>query len=170
VRAVSVAIERVIRGAGLRPMRNLCGHGLGRWRVHGPPPVPNELLPTEPDARLAPGMLVAVEPFVTDGTGRIRECGGAQVFMLGAGRSRPEASDGVDGEVLSAMEALRGLPFARRQLAHLPRERVESTLAALLERGRLKGYPPLAEATGRPVAQAEHTLRIGADAVEVLTR
>ena len=34
----------------------------------------------------------------------------------------------------------------------------------------LMAYPPLVETTGRPVAQAEHTLYVGADGVEVLTR
>lgn len=167
VRSISVAIERVVRAAGLRPMRSLCGHGVGRWRVHGPPPIPNELLVGEPDATLEPGSVVAVEPFVTDGAGRIRESGAAEVFMLLPGS---EVGDGLDPEVLAAIAALNGLPFARRQLARLPGEHVERTLVALLERGRLRGYPPLAEASGRPVAQAEHTLWIGPDAVEVLTR
>ena len=30
-------------------------------------------------------------------------------------------------------------------------------------------YPPLVETTGRPVAQAEHTVYVGAQGVEVLT-
>jgi methionyl aminopeptidase len=167
VRAVSIAIDRTIRAAGLRPMRNLCGHGVGRWTVHGPPPVPNELLVSEPDAALPQGTLIAVEPFVTDGAGRIRECGPAEVFLLKPGCN---AGGAVDGEVLSAMESLNGLPFARRQLAALPGDKVEGTLAALLKRGCLRGYPPLAESSGRPVAQAEHTLHVGSDGVEVLTR
>lgn len=165
VRSISVAIERSIRAAGLRPMRSLCGHGVGRWKVHGPPAIPNELLVGEPDATLVPGSVVAIEPFVTDGEGRIRESGPAEVFLLLPGGGL----DGEDREVLEAIEDLKGLPFARRQLAHLPEARVEATLWALLERGRLRGYPPLAEAGGRPVAQAEHTLRVGHDGVEVLT-
>ena len=41
VRALSSAIQRAITSLGLRPVRNLCGHGVGRWTVHCPPPIPN---------------------------------------------------------------------------------------------------------------------------------
>jgi methionine aminopeptidase len=55
-------------------------------------------------------------------------------------------------------------------LARFPRPLVEETLAALLARGRLSAYAPLVEASGRVVAQAEHTLYVGREGVEVLTR
>jgi methionine aminopeptidase len=71
---------------------------------------------------------------------------------------------------VEAIRGLRGLPFARRQLATLPRPAVESTLQALSRSGALMAYPPLVETGGRPVAQAEHTVYIGAQGVEVLTR
>src|SRR5688500_4271548 len=41
VRRLSEVIEAAIRSFGFRPVRNLCGHGVGRWRVHMPPPIPN---------------------------------------------------------------------------------------------------------------------------------
>jgi methionyl aminopeptidase len=112
-------------------------------------------------------MVVAIEPFATDGPGNVAEAGPAEVF-----RVPPEREDGagLDGEVFEAIRAFRGLPFARRQLAGFSRARVEGVLHALWERGRLHAYPPLREALGRPVAQAEHTIYVGTDGVEVLTR
>jgi len=65
---------------------------------------------------------------------------------------------------------MHGLPFARRQIAHVPRPEVEESLAALLKQRRVMSYPPLVEPTGALVAQAEHTLWLGKDGVEVLTR
>jgi methionine aminopeptidase len=47
---------------------------------------------------------------------------------------------------------------------------VERALSALREQGRLTAYPPLAEKTRRPVAQAEHTIYVGREGIEVLTR
>lgn len=41
IRVVSEAIETTVRARGLRVVRSLCGHGVGRWQVHGPPPIPN---------------------------------------------------------------------------------------------------------------------------------
>jgi methionyl aminopeptidase len=165
VRDVSAAIERSIRGAGLQPVRNLCGHGVGRWTVHLPPPIPN--VTDSGRERLESGAVVAIEPFATDGRGVVSERGRAEVFRLDPGRDPGRVGE---PEVVEAIRRLKGLPFARRQLAMLPRPAVEATLQALLRGGALMAYPPLVETTGRPVAQAEHTLYVGTDGVEVLTR
>ena len=186
VRALSSAIERTIASFGLRPVRNLCGHGVSRWTVHCPPPIPN--VPDAADTRLPLHAVVAIEPFATDGLGLVREEGVAEVFRLQpddddesadadpprSGGDRPR-SDGDDrtrsngDDPVSAIRAFRGLPFARRQLSGYPRARVEEALARLRAAGRLSEYPPLVEKSGRRVAQAEHTVYLGPDGVEVLT-
>ncbi len=168
VSTLSAAIAAAIRGAGFRPMRNLCGHGVGYYTVHCPPPVPNE-----PDAgleRLYPGMAFAIEPFATDGAGLVAELGQPEVFRVDPRLGLAVVADGEVGEVLAAIQELRGLPFARHQLLRFGRARVEATLARLRAQGALQSFAPLREATRRPVAQAEHTLYVGEDGVEVLTR
>ena len=164
VRDLSTAIDAAIRGRGYRSVRNLCGHGVGRWTVHGPPPIPNV-----PDASadvIGEGLVIAIEPFATDGVGRVVERGAAEVFRLE--EAGGDAADG-DAGVLDAIRGFRGLPFARRQLAAHDRGRVERTLRALRAAGRLAAYPPLVDAAGRRIAQAEHTVYVGRDGAEVLT-
>jgi methionyl aminopeptidase len=165
VRKVSQAIESTVRRYGLRPMQNLCGHGVSRWTVHCPPAIPNVADGTSD--RLLADAVVAVEPFATDGAGEVIERGTAEVFRLDPRRATGGA--GVP-EVVAAIRAFNGLPFARRQLARFPRAAVEETLRALRAAGQLGAYPPLVEAQQRKVAQAEHTLYLGPDGVEVLTR
>lgn len=165
VRAVSSAIRRAITSLGLRPVRNLCGHGVGRWTVHCAPPIPN--VPDSAPARLPLHAVVAIEPFATDGAGLVREEGKAEVFRLLPERDGDGAD--VDAALLAAIRALRGLPFARRQLAALPAAVVERGLSTLLAHGRLAAYPPLADPAGRRVAQAEHTVYLGPDGAVVLT-
>lgn len=165
IRRLSAVIEAKVHSYGLRPMRNLCGHGVGRWIVHCPPPIPN--IPEDYGDRLAAGAVVAVEPFVTDGGGRAAEQGTPEVFRVDPSRPGPA---GPEGKVLEAILAFRGLPFSRRQLSAFPRDAVEQALVALKDQGRLTAYAPLLESTGRPVAQAEHTLYVGPAGVEVLTR
>lgn len=167
VRAVSWAIQRAITSLGLRPVRNLCGHGVGRWTVHCAPPIPN--VPDTAPARLPLHAVVAIEPFATDGAGLVREEGRPEVFRLLPERDDGAAGADVDAALLAAVRALRGLPFARRQLAALPAAVVERGLAALLAQGRLAAYPPLADPAGRRVAQAEHTVYLGPDGAVVLT-
>ena len=164
VRRLSLAIERALGDFGARPMRNLCGHGVGRWVVHCPPPIPNA--PEANGDRLVAGAVVAIEPFATDGHGLVAEKGEPQVFRL-----PPEKTPrGGDPELVEAIRGFRGLPFARRDLKAFPRPRVEGTLRALRAEGSLAAYAPLAEASGRTVAQAEHTIYVGVSGAEVLTR
>ena len=166
VRRLSIAIERAITAYGFRPVYNLTGHGVGRWTVHCAPSIPASPERAQRDL-LRPGMVVAVEPFATDGRGQVHETGRSEIFML---QREPRKMKGVDPEVWSAIEAMRGLPFARRSLGELPQEAVESTLMRLLRIGCLAEYPPLADPDPRVrIAQTEHTLMITADGVEVTT-
>jgi methionyl aminopeptidase len=162
---LSAAIATTLRTFGVRPMRNLCGHHVGRWTVHSAPPVPN--LPEDAEGTLVPGAALAIEPFATEGPGRVVEEGEPEVFRLLPDR---EIGPDVSGPVRYALAGLRGLPFSRRDLRHLDRAEVEAALDALRRRGVLHGYPPLVETTGRKVAQAEHTIVVTAAGVEVVTR
>jgi methionyl aminopeptidase len=161
---VGGAIERTILAAGYQPVRNLTGHGLGRWKVHTPPQIPNYA--ERGSGHLKQDMVFAIEPFATTGRGWIHEAGKAEVFMM----VRPPAkAKGLDREVLRAIESWRGLPIARRYFAHLDREAVEDALSKLVRQGSLVRYPPLCEDEGTMVAQAEHSIYLGPEGVEVLT-
>lgn len=165
VRALSAVIEQTIRGAGLKPVRNLCGHGVGRYVVHCAPPIPN-VAGSGQDA-LKAGAVVAIEPFATDGPGHVSEEGTPEIFRLDPGSS---AAGAPHADVVDAIRSLSGLPFARRQLAGCERTAIDETLVWLRRHARLTAYPPLVQKGGRPVAQAEHTIHVGPDGVEVLTR
>lgn len=164
VDTLACAIEAALHASGFKPIRNLCGHGVGRWIVHSPPPIPNQ---SEGDTqtRLMPGSTVALEVFATNGDGRVTETGQARIFRvepLAAGSAQ-------DDELATALRALNGLPFSVAQLGSFSNARIEHALAALDAAGRLRAYRPLVERPGALVAQSEHTLHIHADGVELLT-
>lgn len=161
---IGAAIERTIVGAGFQPVRNLTGHGLGRWKVHTPPQIPNYA--ERGAGRLKEGMVIAIEPFACNGRGYIRERGRAEVFML---VRPPRKAKGLDRDVLKAIDSWHGLPIARRYFRDLDPEVVDDTLAKLARQGSLLRYPPLVEEEGVMVAQTEHTMVVGSDGVEILT-
>jgi len=161
---VGAAIERTIMGAGYQPVRNLTGHGLGRWKVHTPPQIPN--YGENGGGTLVEGMVFAIEPFACNGRGYIRERGRAEVFMM---VHPPKKAKGLDKDVLKAIEAWRGLPIARRYFRDLDGVALEDTLSKLAKQGSLMRYPPLVEEEGVMVAQTEHSLYLGPDGVEILT-
>jgi methionyl aminopeptidase len=161
---VGAAIERTIVAAGYQPVRNLTGHGLGRWRVHTPPQIPNH--GDGGGGVLRDGMVIAIEPFACTGRGYIRERGKAEVFMM---VKPPRKAAGIDRDLLKAIDAWRGLPIARRYFRQFDGRLVEEALAKLARQGSLMRYPPLVEEDGVMVAQMEHTMVIGPDGVEILT-
>lgn len=69
LRDVSAAIEQTARDRGVRVVRRYGGHGIGR-ALHEPPHVFNYAV-AEDRLVLQPGMTLALEPIVTDGTGAV---------------------------------------------------------------------------------------------------
>src|SRR5262245_31949481 len=161
---IGAAIERTIMAAGFQPVRNLTGHGVGRWKVHMPPQIPN--YGENGGGTLTEGMVFAIEPFACNGRGYIRERGRAEVFMM---VRPPKKAKGLDRDVMKAIESWRGLPIARRYFRHLQEAAVEDTLSKLAKQGSLMRYPPLVEEDGVMVAQTEHSLYLGPEGVEILT-
>lgn len=167
VKDVSAAIERTIVSAGFTPLENLCGHGVGQWVVHCPPAITNTIRGAE--GRLPLRGVIAIEPFATDGDGRSGPRGTAEVFRLLPGAEARLGEFGVEPEFAKALASWRGLPIARRYFRRFGDKRVAAVFGEL-ERARLMhSYPPLIAMSGRPVAQAEHSIYLGPEGVIQLT-
>ena len=69
VRDVSRAIEREVRRHGFAVVPDLSGHGIGRT-IHEPPTVPNYYDVKQKDV-LTEGLVLAIEPIICDGSGRV---------------------------------------------------------------------------------------------------
>ncbi len=166
VKEVSAAIEAAIKGHGFRPVYNLTGHGVARWKVHTSPQIPAS--PDRGDRfELLPGMVIAIEPFSTDGRGQVTEHGRGEVFML---RKPPRKMKQIDEAVWQTIQAMNGLPFARRTFMGQPKDAVEATLARLIRTGCLSVYPPLLDPDPNVrIAQTEHTMIVTESGCEVIT-
>jgi methionyl aminopeptidase len=70
---VGGAVEAEVLRRGFRVLRELCGHGIGR-AIHEEPSVANYFDPANRD-RLTCGLVIALEPIVSAGTGRTRDAG-----------------------------------------------------------------------------------------------
>jgi methionyl aminopeptidase len=69
VHVIGRAVEREVRRRGFRVIRELAGHGVGR-AIHEKPEVPNFYVPSARTV-LTDGLVLAVEPMVAAGSGRI---------------------------------------------------------------------------------------------------
>ena len=166
VREVSAAIEHAIVAAGFTPLENLCGHGVGHYVVHAPPAITNTVRAAE--GRLPMRGVIAIEPFATDGSGRSGPRGTAEVFRL-LPEATPKLRDYVSADFAEAMLSWRGLPIARRYFRQFGNDVVTAAFKKLENARLLHSYPPLIVTSGRPVAQAEHSIYLGPEGVIQLT-
>lgn len=164
------AVENEIRKLGFKPIRNLSGHTIERYVLHAGVSVPNYADRSLFNVRLAPGTLLALEPFATNGRGFTVEKSVVNIYSY-TGRRKTVLS-GIEELVVSAVSSrYGGLPFTPRWLRDLGVDSGEllSAVRSLHAKGVLRGYPVLVEAGGGMVSQAEHTVYIGDGEVVVTT-
>jgi methionyl aminopeptidase len=160
---VGAAVEDVIEGYGFNPVVNLTGHGLGHWEQHTSPNIPNRAV--SQGATLEAGDVVAIEPFATDGSGKVKEGSDEEIFALereASVRNR-QARQALE----QVVDEFKTLPFATRWL---DTSRAEMALRRLEQQGVVHGYPVLKEQDGYLVSQKEHTVIVTEDGCEVTTR
>jgi methionyl aminopeptidase len=160
---IGAEIESVIDGYGYNPVVNLTGHGLGHWDQHVDPNIPNRAV--DSGVELEVGDVVAVEPFATDGGGKVTEGQAEEIYALedeASVRNR-QARQALE----QIVEEFKTLPFARRWL---DTSRSKMALRRLEQQGVVHGYPVLKEDDGRLVSQKEHTIIVTEDGCEVTTR
>ncbi|MEZ3114774.1 type II methionyl aminopeptidase [Halobaculum sp. MBLA0147] len=158
---IGAEIEDVIEAYGYTPVYNLSGHGVQQYDAHTGPNVPNRGV--DRSVELEPGQAVAIEPFATDGRGKVGEGSTEEIFELVEDRSVRNRSA---RQALEEIREFDGLPFAARALSS---SRTEMALRRLTQQGLVKGYPVLKEEDGRLVSQAEHTILVREDGIEVTT-
>jgi len=161
VGTVGAEIQSVIEGYGYTPILNLSGHGVEQYDAHTGPNIPNRAV--DRSVELEAGQVIAIEPFATDGSGKVGEGATEEIYeQVAAGNVRDRRAR----QLLEEIEAFDDLPFAARWLDS---SRSEMALRRLKRAGIVKGYPVLKEDDGQLVSQAEHTLIVTDEGCEVTT-
>jgi len=158
-------IQDTIMNYGFAPVRNLSGHGLGKFEIHTKPTIPN--YDNDDETEIKKGDIFAIEPFATNGHGIVIETSNPTVFSF---VQKKPVRDMTTRQVLKEIENYKGLPFAKWWLDEkFPAFRVNLALRQLENLGIIKGYPPLADRDNGLVSQAEHTILVDEKAI-VLTK
>ena len=164
---VSNAIYSEVESSGFGVIVNLTGHGLDQYVIHGPPSIPN--VRNDSGIELREGDVIALEPFVCETNGYVKESEPTEIFSFLQPRPvrLPEARKILD----LASNEYRGLPFCKRWLVKkgLSPFKISFALRQLEISDAIKSYPVLKERDGKPAAQAEHTIIVGEKSM-VITR
>lgn len=147
-------IEKTIRQAGFKPVQNLSGHLLERYDVHAGLTIPNIKIDTS--ETLKEGMVVAIEPFLTDGGGAVKDSEKAMIYRYV--QDRPVRLQAARQLMKIARDDFRGLPFATRWIKNFSPIILETALRQLVEAGSFYKYNILKEVASGTVTQAEHTV------------
>ncbi len=164
---VGHTIERVIKEYGLKPIKNLSGHNLKKYRLHAGKLVPN--VKKKGVGTVEVGEYYAIEPFATSGTGTVIDS--EYVYIL-ANTGLDESLEGTTEKLRTYLRDKYGpLPFAIRWIGASNKDvDIVEEIKILLKSRALRGFPMQIEKKGRPVSQTEHTVYISEDGPIVLTQ
>ncbi len=157
---IGTTIENVISGSGYRPISNLMGHSIERYNLHAGFSVYN-VKKTDDRTTIPQEIVIAVEPFATDGAGFVVSGRLGNIFSLS--REKKLDDPGLQHFQETIRERYSTLPFAERWLTDVSDWRKK--LNKLLRLGILHGYEMLIEGKGGTVSQWEHTLIVSGDGV-----
>eukprot|EP01113_Clastostelium_recurvatum_P037859 TRINITY_DN5579_c0_g1_i3.p1 TRINITY_DN5579_c0_g1~~TRINITY_DN5579_c0_g1_i3.p1 ORF type:complete len:483 (-),score=101.14 TRINITY_DN5579_c0_g1_i3:83-1477(-) len=154
----------------IKPLRNLCGHSIWPYRIHGDKSVPS--VRGGPTTRMEEGEFFAIETFGSTGRGFVvedLECshyGKAFDPPSGVTIRSAKAKD-----LYAHINKHHGtLAFCRRWLDRAGQEKYLLALKNLVDLGLVESYMPLVDVKGSYVAQFEHTFLLRPTCKEVLSR
>jgi methionyl aminopeptidase len=159
---LGAAIQKEIECRGYRPISNLTGHGLDRYILHRPPTIPN--VGVNGGVVLEEGMVFAIEPFATTGSGHVGEKTRKEIYSQ---VSQKPVRIPAARAILEKVKDRHGLPFARRWIDG---KKLDIALSSLVRSQVLHVYPVLSDIPGSLVSQHEHTVIVTREGCIVTTR
>ena len=164
LRDIGIAVQRTIDKFGFVPVQNLLGHEIKQYDLHAGLNVPN--YDNGSDIEIEQG-LYAVEPFSTNGHGKVRDGKPSGIYqVLDGGNVR----DNFAREILKFIkEEYKGLPFCSRWIHKKFGSRGLLALIQIEQAGILHQYAQLVEVNGGKVAQAEHSIFVFGNGEKIVT-
>jgi methionyl aminopeptidase len=150
-------IEDKIKSYGYKPISNLTGHYIDRYKTHDFPSIPNVL--SDLDYKFSEfDKAFAIEPFASDGNGFVSE--GEKIYIFEFVEDRAIRNQGAR-QILEEIKKFNGMPFSEswvgKDLSEFNRK---IALRELLRSEIISGYPVLLDKKGCFVSQWEDTFII----------
>ncbi|MBU4190092.1 MAG: type II methionyl aminopeptidase [Candidatus Thermoplasmatota archaeon] len=161
---VGAGIETTIRSYNFVSIENLTGHSLKQYRLHAGKSVPN--ISNDVKEKIKKDDVLAVEPFATNGAGRVGGRIMGNIYRLAM--DREPGTENSKKLLKYVKENFGVLPFAERWCRDKV-DNAEIVLRKLMRAMIITGYPVLREINKGIVTQAEHTVIVTENGCEVIT-
>ncbi|MEF8878938.1 MAG: type II methionyl aminopeptidase [Candidatus Thermoplasmatota archaeon] len=169
LRDVGKKIEKTINKFGFKPIDNLTGHSMERYNLHSGVSIPN--VTTSYGSEVEEDMVLAIEPFATDGKGHVNSGDGSNIYRVTESiRSKMVRRRKYKLLYKKIRKKFNALPFSSRDFTKHFSDENENMLKRLSFLGMLKHYPQLIEQEDGIVSQTEHTMIVTEDGCEVTTK
>ncbi len=167
-REIGKKIEEIVKGFNYNPIKELGGHQIERWTVHGEKQLPE--LGSQGGDIMEVGEVFSIEIFASSGEGSIHNTNNSYIYELNPYVGRVPLRRKTSKQLLGFIKKnYQTLPFAERWLAKEFRLGVAFGLHELVQQGKLQAHHVLAEKKGTYVAQIEETILVTEDGFEQLT-
>ncbi len=167
-RELGKKIESVIKGFKYNPIRELGGHQIERWTIHGKKALPE--LGTQHGDPMEEGDVFSVEVFASTGEGTIHNTKYSYIYEQNPRAGRVPLRRKSSKQILGFInQNYKTLPFAERWLAKEFQMGVIFGLQELVQTSKLFTHYVLSEQKDVFVAQSEETILITKDGFEQLT-
>jgi methionyl aminopeptidase len=161
-------IEDIVRGFKYNPIRELGGHQIERWTVHGKKQLPE--LGSQGGDVMEEGDIFSIEIFASTGEGSVHSTQYSYIYEINPYSGRVPLRRKTSKQILGYVNKnYKTLPFAERWLAKEFRLGVAFGLQELVQQGKLQTHYVLSEKKGVYVAQSEETIIITEEGFEQLT-
>lgn len=155
----------------IKAVRNITGHNILRYKIHGDKQVP--FVKTQTTQRMEEGDIFAIETFGTTGKAYLRD----DVGVYGYGRNTDVHVNAVDLNLASARSLLKTIDenfgtivFSRRYLERLGVTKYHLGMKSLIDNGIVDVHVPLVDVPGSYIAQFEHTVLLRPNCKEIISR
>ncbi|KAH6722351.1 methionine aminopeptidase 2-like protein [Leptodontidium sp. MPI-SDFR-AT-0119] len=150
-------------------IRNLNGHDIKQWQIHGGKSVP--IVKSTDQTKMEEGEVFAIETFGSTGNGYVRDDLETSHYAKRADAPNVPLRVQSASKLLNVINKNFGtLPFCRRYLDRLGQEKYLLGLNSLVSAGIVEAYPPLVDKKGSYTAQFEHTIVLRPNVKEVISR
>ncbi|KAI8912694.1 methionine aminopeptidase 2 [Gorgonomyces haynaldii] len=153
----------------IKCIRNLNGHSIAPYQIHGGKTVP--IVKNSDTTKMEEGEFFAIETFGSTGKGYVYEDGECSHYAKVAGVGHVPLRIARAKTLLNTINKHFGtLPFCRRYLDRLGEQKYLIGLRSLVDNGLVNDYPPLVDIKGSYTAQFEHTFVLKPTCKEILSR
>ncbi|KAI9332149.1 peptidase M24, structural domain-containing protein [Zopfochytrium polystomum] len=153
----------------VKSIRNLNGHSIGSYRIHGGKTVP--IVKNGDQTKMEEGEYFAIETFGSTGKGFVHEDLECSHYMRNFDVQHVPLRLTRAKQLLNTINQNFGtLAFCRRYLDRLGETKYLMALKNLVDSGIIVPYPPLCDIKGSHTAQYEHTILLRPTRKEVLSR